>query len=167
MDSPVRGGVAPYETMTAMSGLQALRALIAGEFPPPPMAVTLNFRLVEADEGRALFLGTPRMDFYNPLGTVHGGWAATVLDSALGCAVHSTLKPGEAYTTVEFKVNLVRPITDETGELSCEGVIVHRGGRIATSEATLKDADGRLHAHGSETCIIIPLDAAAPSGRDR
>lgn len=157
MDSPVRGGVAPFETMTGMTGLEALRALIAGDLPPPPMAVTLNFRLAEADEGRALFLGTARRDFYNPLGTVHGGWAATVLDSALGCAVHSTLKSGEAYTTVEFKVNLVRPITDQTGELRCEGVIVHRGGRIATSEATLKDADGRIYAHGSETCIIIPL----------
>lgn len=162
MDMQQRTGLASFEDMTSMSGLEALQKLISGEFPPPPMARTLDFRLTEAEEGRALFVGMPCFDFYNPLGTVHGGWASTLLDSALGCAVHSTLQAGEAYTTVEFKVNLVRPITDRTGEVFCEGVIVHRGGRIATSEATLKDAGGKLYAHGSETCIIM---AAKPPAK--
>jgi len=164
MNEGKTGGLAPFEELTAMSGIEALRGLIEGQFPPPPMAVTLNFRLSDVAEGRALFVGKPRFDFYNPLGTVHGGWAATILDSALGCAVHTTLRPGEAYTTVEFKVNLVRPITEATDELFCEGLIVHRGGRIATSEATLKDAAGKLYAHGSETCIIFAAKKPAQYG---
>ena len=164
MDKQVRGGVVPFEDITGMSGLEALRAVIDGTFPAPPMAVTLNFHLSEVEEGRALFIGGPRVDFYNPLGTVHGGWAATILDSSLACAVHSTLAAGEAYTTVEFKVNLVRPITEATDKLFCEGKIVHRGSRIATSEATLKDADGKLYAHGSETCIIFPAKKPAKYG---
>jgi uncharacterized protein (TIGR00369 family) len=93
----------------------------------------------------------------NPLGGVHGGWAATLLDSALGCAVHSTLQKGEAYTTAEFKVNLMRPITPNTGEVVCEGRVVHRGRTLAVSEATLKDGNGKLLALGTETCSIFPV----------
>lgn len=147
----------PLAKIKDMDGLSVLRAMMNGDLPPPPIGRTLGFILVEADEGRAVFKGMPSFDYMNPLGTVHGGWASTLLDSALGCAVHTTTKPGEAYTTVEFKVNLVRPIMPETGEVTCEGVIVHRGSRIATSEATLKDASGKLLAHGSETCIIFPM----------
>lgn len=145
--------------ISLFDGLKVLHAMIAGEFPRTPMALALNFDLAEADQGRVVFRGTPTADFLNPLGTVHGGWAATLLDSALGCAVHSTLAIGEGYTTVEFKVNLVRAITPETGQVACEGKIVHRGARIAVSQGELRDAQGRLLAHGTETCIIFPAPA--------
>lgn len=151
--------ILPLARIRDMDGLATLRAMIQGDLLPPPICRTLGFILVEAEHGRAVFKGMPAFDYMNPLGTVHGGWAATLLDSALGCAVHATMKPGEAYTTVEFKVNLVRPIMPETGEVTCEGTIVHRGSRIATSEATLKDGAGKLLAHGSETCIIFPMKA--------
>ena len=147
----------PLAEIKDMDGLSQLRAMIAGELPAAPIARSLGFLLSEANSGHAVFRGTPSADFLNPLGTVHGGWAATLLDSALGCAVHSTLKVGEAYTTVEFKVNLVRPIMPDTGEVVCEGRIVHRGGRIATSDAALKTSAGKLLAHGTETCIIFPM----------
>lgn len=149
----------PLARIKDMDGLSVLQAMIDGELPPPPIARTLGFLLSEVGDGRAVFKGMPSFEYMNPLGTVHGGWAGTLLDSALGCAVHTTMKPGEAYTTVEFKVNLVRPIMPDTGEVTCEGLLVHRGGRIATSEATLKDAGGKLLAHGSETCIIFPMKA--------
>jgi uncharacterized protein (TIGR00369 family) len=147
----------PLAKIKDMDGLTVLREMIAGNLPPPPISRTLGFRLAEVDDGYAMFKGMPAADYLNPLGAVHGGWAATLLDSALGCAVHTTMKPGEAYTTVEFKVNLVRPIMPDTGEVTCEGRLVHRGGRIATSEATLKSGDGKLLAHGTETCIIFPM----------
>lgn len=150
-------GVLPLARIREMDGLSQLEVMIAGEFPAPPIARTLGFTLVEVEPGRAVFAGIPAFDHLNPLGTVHGGWAATLLDSALGCAVHTTLKAGEAYTTVEFKVSLVRPILPETGEVTCEGRIVHRGARIATSEASLRGPDGKLYAHGSETCLIFPM----------
>jgi len=149
----------PLAKVKDMDGVAVLQAMIDGELPAPPIARTLGFLLAEVGEGRAVFKGVPAEDYMNPLGTVHGGWAATLLDSALGCAVHATMKPGEAYTTVEFKVNLVRPIMPETGEVTCEGVVVHRGRTIATSEATLKDANGKLLAHGTETCAIFPMKA--------
>lgn len=148
------------EDVAGQDGLTVIRRLIAGELPAPPMARTLDFELVEAEQGRAVFRGTPHSNFYNPLGTIHGGWAATLLDSALGCAVHTTLAPGEGYTTVEFKVNLVRAITEDTGEVICEGRVIHRGKRIAVSEATLKTAYGALLATGSETCMMFPAPAA-------
>ena len=140
-------------------GLARLQRMVAGEEPPAPIMGVLDFRLVEVDAGRAVFRGTPRAAFYNPLGTVHGGWTATLLDSALGCAVHSTLDPDEGYTTVEFKVSLTRPIRETTGECVCEGRVVHRGRRIATAEAWLRDGAGKLLAHGTETCLVFPLEA--------
>jgi len=150
----------PLAEIKGMDGLSQLKAMIAGDLPAPPIGRSLGFLLSEANSGHAIFRGTPSADFLNPLGTVHGGWAATLLDSALGCAVHSTLKAGEAYTTVEFKVNLVRPIMPDTGEVVCEGRVVHRGGRVATSDATLKTSAGKLLAHGTETCIIFPMQPA-------
>lgn len=147
----------PPEAIRTMSGLELLRAMIAGQFPMPAMALTLNYRLVEADEGRAVFQGEPLETMLNPMRTVHGGWAATVLDSALACAVHATLKPGELYTSVEMKVNFLRPILhDRTGPLSCEGLVIHRGRTLALSEARLVDREGKIYAHGSETCMIFP-----------
>lgn len=156
-------GTIPFADLASHAGLDLLRRLIAGEYPSPPIAGTLNFTLTEADPGRAVFRGLPNERHLNPLGGVHGGWAATIMDSALACAVHTTLQIGEAYTTAEFKVNLVRPITPKTGEVICEGRVVHRGRTLAVSEASLKDLAGKLLAFGTETCSIFP--AAGLAGR--
>lgn len=148
----------PTQTVAAAmqtSGLEFLRQLVTGDMPPPPMARTLGMSLVEVTEGRAVFAVEPAEWHYNPMGVVHGGLAATVLDSALGCSVQSTLPAGTGYTTVELKVNMVRAITDTSGPLRAEATIVHRGRRMATAEGRLTDADGRLYAHGSTTCMIL------------
>lgn len=139
------------------SGLEYMQALAAGEFPAPPIAQTLGFRLVEVDEGRAVFEGEPAEYHYNPIGVVHGGLAATVLDSALGCAVHTTLPQGTGYTTIQLNVNLVRAITLRTGTIRCAARVIHSGRKMATAEADLRDADGKLLAHGTTTCLVFPL----------
>ena len=150
-------GVSSVNELRNRSGLEFLRDIAAGVLPLPPIGKTLNFFLLEADEGRAVFQGTPTFDFYNPIGTVHGGWAATLLDSCMACAVQTTLKKGQAYTTVELKLNLVRPLTDQTGPVRAEGKIVHAGKQIATSEGRLFGPDGKLYAHGTTTCLIIRI----------
>jgi uncharacterized protein (TIGR00369 family) len=124
------------------------------EIPHAPIAELLGMELVELGEGRATFALDPAERHYNPLGTVHGGIAATLLDSAMGCAVHTTLSEGDRYTTLELKVNFVRAITEATGRVVASGSVIHRGGRIATAEARLTDEDGRLLAHGTSTCLI-------------
>jgi uncharacterized protein (TIGR00369 family) len=155
---PLQGvGTIPWEDLANYGGLELLQRLIDGKYPVPPIAALLSFSLVEVSEGRAVFLGLPSERHLNPLGGVHGGWAATVLDSALGCAVHTTIQKGEAYTTAEFKVNLTRPIMPDTGEVVCEARVVHRGRTLAVSEATLKDKNGKLLAFGTETCAIFPV----------
>lgn len=151
-------GTVPLEAAARDGGLKVMLDLLAGVYPAPPMAATLKFGLSEVEEGRVVFRGLPSVEHLNPLGTVHGGWAATIMDSALGCAVMTTLKPGEAYATVEFKVNLVRPLLPGMGEVFCEGKIVHRGRTLATSEAWLKDKNGKLLAHGTETSAIFPIE---------
>jgi uncharacterized protein (TIGR00369 family) len=130
--------------------------MIDGKILQPPMTATLGFRLTDAEHGRAVFTGEPRYEYYNPLGSVHAGFAATLLDSALGCAVHSTLAKGETYVTAEFKLNLVRPLTKDTGTVTAEGRIVHRGRTLGTSEGYLRDVAGKLYAHATTTCIIFP-----------
>ena len=146
----------------SMSGLQFLRAIASGEVSPPPIAQLMGFeRPVEVEEGRVVFAAHPGEEHYNPIGTVHGGFAATLLDTALGCAVQSTLPAGTAYTTLELKVNLVRPITAETGRTLAEGKVVHRGGRVATAEGRIvAEESGKLLAHGSATCMVF--EAPAP-----
>jgi uncharacterized protein (TIGR00369 family) len=124
------------------------------EIPHAPIAELVGMELVELGEGRATFALDPAERHYNPLGTVHGGIAATLLDSAMGCAVHTTLSDGERYTTLELKVNFVRAITEATGRVVASGSVIHRGGRIATAEARLADENGRLLAHGTSTCLI-------------
>jgi uncharacterized protein (TIGR00369 family) len=150
-------GVSPIETLRAQSGLAFLQGMIDGRLPRPPICAVLNFLLIEVGPGRALFQGTPTAEYYNPLGSVHGGWPATLLDSCMGCAVHSTLAAGQGYTTVEFKLNLVRPIFADTGPLRAEGKVINGGRTIATSEGRLFGPDGKLYAHGTETCLIFPL----------
>lgn len=144
-----------------MAGLDYLRAMLAGKLPAAPFAQTVGFALVEAEEGRAVFEAEPTEFHYNPSGAVHGGVACTMLDSAMGCAVHSTLPAGVGYTTVELKVNLVKAITARTGLLRAEGRIIHRGNRVATAEGFLRGRDDRLYAHGTTTCFILPH----PSGK--
>jgi uncharacterized protein (TIGR00369 family) len=148
----------PFEVPKAAagrSGLELLRDVFSGRLPPPPIGATMGFHGVEVDEGRAVFEGEPGEHLYNPIGSVHGGFAMALLDSAMGCAIHSTLRAGERYTTLEVKTNFVRPITIETGLVRCEGVVVHRGGTIATAEGKIfVAATGKLLAHGSTTCLI-------------
>jgi uncharacterized protein (TIGR00369 family) len=141
----------------SMAGLDYMKAMIAGEIPPPPIAKTLGFTLVHVEHGFAIFEGEAYEWHYNPIGVVHGGLAATLLDSALGCAVHTTLPLGMAYTTSQLNVNLVRAITRETGKLRCEGRIIHAGRQVATAEASVKDMTGKLYAHGTTTCLVFPL----------
>jgi len=138
-----------------MSGLESLRAMIAGELPPAPIGQTMGFRLVEAEPGRATFAAEPAEFHYNPIGVVHGGFALTLLDSAMGCALHSTLEAGVAYTTLEVKANFVRPLTSDTGEVRCTGIVVHGGRTVATAEGRIEGADGKLYAHGTSTVLIF------------
>ena len=148
-------GVATREQVAGKSGLEIFQAMIAGELPAPPISQTLDFILVEAEHGRVVFQGRPGFAHYNPMGIVHGGWFATLLDSALGCAVASTLPAGKAYTTAELKVNIVRPLSDMVPFVRAESRIIHGGNRMATADARLTGADGKLYAHGSTTCFVF------------
>jgi len=150
-------GIIPLDKAASMPARELFADMIAGKLPIPPIARLMNFTLTEAGDGVAVFRGVPLFDHYNPLGTVHGGWTATILDSALGCAVHTRLPAGSGYSTAEFKVNLVRPITKDTGEVICRGEVVHFGRTLAISEAKLTTLDGKLLALGTETCSIFPL----------
>lgn len=138
-----------------LSGLDFLKKIAAGEVPGPPLAALLNFQLVEVSEGQAVFAVEPKEYHYNPIGVVHGGLAATLLDSAMGCAVHSTLPAGAGYTTLEIKVNLIRPMTAETGLVRAEANVIHVGGRTATAEGRVIDGTGKLYAHATTTCLIL------------
>lgn len=143
-----------------LNGLEAMRALIEGKFPPPSIALTLGFYLSEVEDGRAVFLGDPSDRIMNPLGIVHGGWALTLIDSCCGCAAHTTLAPGLGYTTVETKVNFVRAIMPATGQVRAEGLVVARGRTIITAEGKLTDARGRLLAHGTSTLMVLRPERA-------
>lgn len=161
-DFPLRPGtgVLDLKAISAMSGLEVMQALRDGRLPQAPIAGTLDFRLVAAEPGVVTFAGTPRLAFYNPIGTIHGGWIGTLLDSCMGCAVHTTIVAGEAYTTLEYKVNCVKAVTLRTGEVRAEGRVTSRGRRIATSEGRLIDAKGTVLALGTTTCMIFPLSEA-------
>jgi uncharacterized protein (TIGR00369 family) len=143
------------EASRRLSGLEFLQKIVAGELPPPPIAALMNFELAELHDGGATFAVSPAEHHYNPIGVVHGGLAATLLDSAMGCAVHSTLPAGAGYTTLEIKVNFVRPMTAETGRVRCEAKVIHVGGRLATAEGRIVDEAGKLYAHGTTTCLVI------------
>ena len=151
-DDPMPGA----KQAAGMSGRDYLTALLEGRIPAPPIANLLGFRLAEIGEGFAVFECRPGEQHYNPIGVVHGGLACTLLDSAMGCCIHTLLPAGSGYTTLEVKVNLVRPITKDTGLLRCEGRIVHAGKRMATAEGRLTDAAGKLYAHGTTTCMVFP-----------
>jgi uncharacterized protein (TIGR00369 family) len=139
-----------------MSGREFLQALIDGEIPPPPIAQAFDFKIDEVENGRARFSGTPAEFHYNPIGVVHAGLVLTLMDSALGCAVQTTLPVGVGYTTLETKGNMVRAITADTGKIVCEAHVVHAGRKVATSEARVTaEATGKLLAHGTSTCLIV------------
>ena len=149
-------GVVTPDALTAQDGLTFLRGIIDNTNPNPPISELVGFHLAEVDTGRAVFTCVPEFRHYNPIGSVHGGIAATLLDSALGCAIFSTLKKGETWTTLELKLNFVRAMTKDTGPVRAEGRVIHRGRTVATSEGDLKDAAGRLYAHATTTCMIFP-----------
>jgi uncharacterized protein (TIGR00369 family) len=148
------------DTRRTMSGIDYFRKLMAGELPPPAMLDLLGIKLVDVEPGRVVFTATAEERFYNGTGVAHGGFAASLLDTALGCAINSAMPVGRRFTTLELKVNLTRPLTKEAGLLRCEASIVHVGGRTATSEGRIVDANGKLYAHGTTTCIVVE----APKG---
>jgi len=152
-------GCARPEQLRARTGLETLQAIFTGELPRPPIGDTLDFVPIHMERGLAVFQGRPQFKHYNPLGSVHGGWFATLLDSALGCAVHSALPAGSGYTTLELKVNLVRALTDAVPLVRAEGRLVHLGRQAATAEARLVGPDGRLYAHASTTCLVFGAPA--------
>jgi len=149
------------ERISGRTGMEALDAIFAGELPPPPIGDTLDFVPIHMAPGLAVFQGRPQRKHYNPMGTVHGGWFATLLDSAVGCAVHSTLPAGKGYTTLELKINMVRPLTDQVPLVRAEGKIIHTGRQVATAEGRIIGPDGKLYAHATTTCLIV--DQAAGS----
>ena len=147
-------GVIHAEHLSGKSGLEVMQAMQNGEVPHATIGATLNFMPLEIERGRALFQGQPGPDHLNPMGTVHGGWFATVLDSALGCAVHSTLLAGDAYTTLEFKINFVRPLQHNTGVVRGIGRVIHTGRTTSLAEGRIEDASGKLNAFATTTCLI-------------
>jgi len=150
----------PFEVLKAApgrTGLELLKEVFEKRLPPPPIAQTMGFTGVHVEAGKAVFEGEPAEYLYNPIGVVHGGFAMALLDSAMGCAVHSTLAAGDRYTTLEVKTNFVRPITIDTGSVRCEGAVIHRGATVATAEGKLfAVSSGKLLAHGTTTCLIMP-----------
>jgi uncharacterized protein (TIGR00369 family) len=148
--------LATLSQASGMSGLEYMRALFERKLPGPPIMATMGITGRKLEEGKVTFIGEPGEYLYNPIGSVHGGFAMTLLDSAMGCAVHTTLPAGVLYTTLETKVNFVRPITASIERVRCEGVVLHRGGKIATADGRLVDEKtGKLLAHGTSTCLIL------------
>jgi uncharacterized protein (TIGR00369 family) len=159
-DAGVGPGVALPAQVAGLDGLAVMRAMLAGTLPYAPIAKTLDFLLIEADDGRAVFQGTPGPAHLNPMGGIHGGWYATLLDSALGCAVHTKMTPGRGYTTAELSVNIVRAIGARAPRVRAEGKVLHAGRQLATAEARLYGPDGTLYAHATTTCLVFELPAA-------
>ncbi len=152
------GRIATSET-AGMRVLAFGERMARGEVPPPPIGATLDFVPVEVERGRVVFQGTPKTDYYNPIGSVHGGYSATLLDSAVGCAVQTMLERGFGYTTLELKVNYVRPLTDRTGPVRAEGTVVSVSRQIGVAQGRIVDPAGRIYAWASTTCLIFPLPA--------
>jgi uncharacterized protein (TIGR00369 family) len=146
---------AAFAELQKLSGLEALRAMIDGKIAPPPITVLLDFALVDAGDGFAVFEGNPAEYHYNPIGVVHGGYMMTLLDSALGCAVLSKLPLGVGYTTIDTQVRFIRPVTKDSGVLRCEGRIIHVGRTTGVSEAKLTNAAGKIVASGTSACAIL------------
>ena len=153
-------GVARPEQLAGKTGLQLMQGMLDGELPYAEIAQTLDFMLIEVSPGRAVFQGTPLQRHFNPMGSVHGGWFATLLDSALGCAVHTLMPPGRGYTTAELGVNMVKAITTKVQRVRAIGTVIHAGRQLATAEARLVGPDGTLFAHATTTCLVFDLPTA-------
>ncbi len=151
----------PRDKLAATSGLELMRAGVGGDLPLAPIAALMDFRLIAADPGTVTFVGTPGRQHYNPLGSVHGGYAATLLDSCMGCAVHTTLPAGTGYTSIDINITFVRAMTAATGPVTAVGEVINVGRRVATVRGTLTDAAGKVLAHGTSSCLIMPLPGAA------
>jgi len=166
-DDPARKveyGVTPVEVMASMAGIDFVRSIFDGRLPAPPIMRNIEPFDSTAEPGHIVFYSTPGLRHYNPIGSVHGGYAATLLDSAMGLAVHSMLPPGSGYTTLEFKVSFIRGMTEDTGVVRSEGRTLNVGRRAATAEARITDARGRLLAHATTTCLVFPLPAEGAKG---
>lgn len=151
-------GQADLSRLVELDGLEQLLAMRTGELPPPPIMETLGFTDLRPEPGRVV-VEMPAAEFhYNPLGTVHGGVISTLLDTAAACAVHTTLAAGELYTSVDLTVKFLRPVTVDSGLLTCEGTVIQRGRRTALAQAQLTDEAGRLVAHATSTCLIMQAD---------
>ena len=157
-------GIAHPDQTTGMTGLDILQAMLAGEVPYSHIGETMDFSLIEVAPGTATFQGIPQLKHYNPLGTVHGGWYATLLDSAVGCAVHTLMPAGRAYTTAELSVNIVRAASHKSGPLRAIGTVIHCGKQLATAEGRIVDARGRLYAHATTTCLVFATSGLSQSG---
>jgi uncharacterized protein (TIGR00369 family) len=155
LNSPDQVGLVSHAELAGISGLDFLRRLLDGTYPDPPFSKEMDIWPISFEAGHVIFEATPSSRFYNPIGIVHGGWIATLLDSAMGCAVHSTLAAGQSFVTLEMKTVFVKAIVEQTGKLRCEGTLLHAGRRTASSEGKIYDAAGNLIAHGSETCLIM------------
>lgn len=154
-------GVSRPDQVTGKTGLQVMQAMLRGELPYAPIARTLDFMLLAVSEGAVVFQGTPGPSHLNPLGTIHGGWYATLLDSALGCAVHTMMPAGRGYTTAELGVNLVKAINlQKAPRVRAEGKVIHCGRQLATAEARLYGPDGTLYAHATTTCLVFEMKPA-------
>ncbi|VTU32653.1 PaaI family thioesterase [Variovorax sp. PBL-E5] len=157
LDAGPGPGVARPEQIAGKTGLEMMEAMLRGDIPYAAIAKTLDFTLMSVAPGRAVFQGTPLAQHLNPLGTIHGGWFATLLDSALGCAVHTMMPPGRGYTTAELGVNLVKALTPKVPRVRAEGKVIHCGRQLATAEARLVGADGTLYAHATTTCLVFEM----------
>jgi uncharacterized protein (TIGR00369 family) len=150
-------GVLSLDDVRTVDGLTLFKGVMDGRYPAPPIARAIGFEIAEVEFGHVVFTYTPIADHLNPLGSIHGGIAATMLDGVMGCCIHTRLKAGIGYTTLEIKVNYVRAMTEKTGKVRAEGKVINVGSRIGTSEGRLYDADDRLLAHGTTTCLIFPM----------
>jgi uncharacterized protein (TIGR00369 family) len=160
MHNPLTGlavGTVPLDEVLGQPGLDFLQGVAARRYPMPPMSAVIPVVPLEIEFGRAVFRAIPEERFYNTIGSIHGGYAATLLDTAMGCAVHSTIKAGEGYTSLEIKVAYHKRITPQTGELRVEGRILSRGARVAAAEGRITDAKGELFASGTTTCLIFAV----------
>jgi uncharacterized protein (TIGR00369 family) len=165
MDAGVGPGVARPDQVAGKTGLEVMQGLLAGELPHAHMAKTLDFMMIEVGPGLAIFQGTPSVQHLNPLGTVHGGWFASLLDSALGCAVHTLMPPGRGYTTADLSVKLVKAITPKVQRVRAIAKVLHCGRQLATAEAQLVGPDGTLYAHASTACLVFEMPSSPPGNR--
>jgi len=163
-DHKVEYGVTPTEVLGSMAGIDFVHAMFEGKLPSPPIMQNIEPFDSVAKPGHIVFYSTPGFRHYNPIGSVHGGYAATLLDSAMGLAVHSMLPPGTGYTTLEFKISFIRGMTENTGPVRSEGRTLNVGRRAATAEARVTDAKGRLLAHATTTCLVFELPAGGAKG---